>query len=204
MGGISNLTLLKNGIVVQGFDTGPANMLMDLEIQKSTKNRLAYDQDGVLAQKGKINLKHVEKMLAHPYFKIKPPKSCGREQFGQVFLKKFESALSSMDLNDRLATITEFVVSSIVQSYKKHTEFMPNEIIFCGGGVENKYLIDCIKTQLPEVKISNVTNYGWPTKSIEGAAFALLAAAKIWNIPSNLPQSTGAQKKVSLGKITII
>ena len=204
LGGISNLTLIKNGHVVQGFDTGPANMLMDLEIQRSSQGRLAFDKSGAKAKVGRAHSELVGKMLTHPYFKMKAPKSCGREEFGISFLKKFSLVYEKLSLNDRLATLTEFVTQSIAQSYMKHALFMPSEIIFCGGGVENKYLINCIQKSLPKVKISSVSDYGWPPKSIEGAAFAILAAARAWNMNSNLPQSTGANKKVSLGKITVI
>ena len=65
-------------------------------------------------------------------------------------------------------------------------------------------MLDIIKMYMPETKISSVADYGWPTQSIEGAAFALLAAAKVLNVPSNIPQSTGAKKKICLGKITHI
>lgn len=204
LGGISNLTLINNGRVVQGFDTGPANMLIDLEIQRSSKGRLAFDKNGAKAKTGIISAGLVTKMLKHPYFKKKAPKSCGREEFGISFLKKFSPELKKLSLNDRLATLTEFVADSIAHAYQNHTLFMPSEIIFCGGGVENKFLMESIQRKLPNVKISFVSDYGWPSKSIEGAAFAVLAAAKAWDIPSNLPQSTGAHKKVSLGKITAI
>ena len=204
LGGISNLTLIKNGKVVQGFDTGPANMLMDLEIQRSSNHRYAFDKNGALAKAGQADLKLVDQMLKHPYFKLKAPKSCGREEFGISFLNTYSISLKKMNLNDRLATLTEFVAKSIAQSYQKQALFMPSEIIFCGGGVENKFLMNRIQNNLAKIKICTVSDYGWHSKSIEAAAFAVLAAAKVWNINSNLPQSTGANKKTSLGKITVI
>ncbi len=204
LGGISNLTLLKNGKVIQGFDTGPANMLMDLEIQRATRGRKKFDSGGKLARSGNANIKLVQRMLKHPYFKKSAPKSCGREEFGIQFLQKFQSELSKLNLGDRLASITEFVAESISLAYQNHATFIPNEIVFCGGGVLNKFLIERIQIKLLEVKISIVSDYDWPSKSIEGAAFALLAAAKVLNKPSNLPQSTGASKNVSLGKLTYL
>ena len=75
LGGISNLTLINNGKVVQGFDTGPANMLMDLEIQRSSNGRLAFDKNGAKAKTGHADANLINKMLKHPYFKLKAPKS---------------------------------------------------------------------------------------------------------------------------------
>lgn len=204
LGGISNLTLIKNGKVVQGFDTGPANMLMDLEIQRASFGKKKFDRGGLTAKLGKANLDLVNKMLKHPYFRKKAPKSCGREEFGIQFLEKYDQELKDLSLNDRLATLTEFVAQSIVLSYKKLSDFIPQEIIFCGGGVYNTHLLKTIEKLLPLVRIQSVEDYGWPAKSIEAAAFAVLAAAKVLNIPSNMPLSTGAKKKISLGKITHI
>lgn len=204
LGGISNLTLLLNGKVVQGFDTGPANMLMDLEIQKATKGKKKMDHGGQLAKTGKPNQSLVQQLLKHAYFKKIAPKSCGREDFGNQFLIQHSQDFKNMDLPDRLATWTEFSALSIVRAYKNHSKFIPNEIIFCGGGVFNTYLLARIQNYLPTTKISSVSDYGWPSKSIEAAAFAVLAAAKVLNKPSNIPSSTGAKKKISLGKITHI
>ena len=204
LGGISNLTLISGGQVVQGFDTGPANMLMDLEIQRSTAGKKKFDHQGKLAKSGTAKLELVQDMMTHPYFNRRAPKSCGREEFGIHFLIKYDAEFRTMTLADRLATLTEFIAQSVVRSYQKHADFIPTEIIFCGGGVHNTFLLEIIKMYMPETKISTVADYGWPSQSIEGAAFALLAAAKVLNKPSNIPQSTGAKKKISLGKITHI
>ncbi|OFZ28589.1 MAG: hypothetical protein A2622_05715 [Bdellovibrionales bacterium RIFCSPHIGHO2_01_FULL_40_29] len=204
LGGISNLTLLKNGKVVQGFDTGPANMLIDLEVQRSSKEKRRYDRNGATAEKGQSDQALVKKMMQHPYFRKKAPKSCGREEFGILFLNHFSNQLKKLSEPDRLATLTDFVATSIAHAYLKHAKFIPHEIIFCGGGVYNKFLLKQIQKKLPNVKMSTVESYHWGAQSIEGAAFALLAAAKIWNIKSSLPKSTGARRAVSLGKITVI
>lgn len=204
LGGISNLTLIQNKKVIQGFDTGPANMLIDLEIQRSTRGRKKFDRGGKSAKSGSPDLDLVVRMMNHPYLSQKAPKSCGREEFGIQFLKKYDSVLKKMKLEDRLATLTEFVALSISYSYEELANYVPQEIIFCGGGVHNKFLLQRIAALLPGVKISITDDYHWPSQSIEAAAFAVLAAAKVLNKPSNLPRSTGAKKKVSLGKITVV
>lgn len=202
LGGISNLSLIVKGQLKLGFDTGPANMLIDEEVRRSTHSNQLYDKEGKLAAKGKTNIAVLAEMLQHPYFAQRPPKSCGREQFGKEFYNRFDSALTQMSLEDRLATLTEFTVQSIAKSYINFCKPQPHEIIFCGGGAKNKFLIKRIDEELESIKISTVEDHGWPTQSIEGAAFALLAACCVWRIPANLPKATSAKRKVILGQIT--
>lgn len=215
LGGISNVTIIRKKQVTQGFDTGPANMLMDLTIQVASQGEKRFDRNGQLAKKGEVNQSLVQQMLQHSFFKKRPPKSCGREEFGEVFLKKHSSALQKLSLPEQLATITDFVAQSIVLSYQKFCDLESlDEIIFCGGGSKNNFLISQIDAHLKKtlshhslnkkINLSVTDNLGWPTQSIEGAAFALLAAFKLSNRPSNLPQSTGATRAVCLGKITFI
>ncbi|MFZ3231810.1 MAG: anhydro-N-acetylmuramic acid kinase [Pseudobdellovibrio sp.] len=202
LGGISNLTLIKNKKVIQGFDTGPANMLIDLEIQRSTQGKKKFDQAGKLARAGSVDLNLVKKMMNNPFLKKKAPKSCGREEFGIQFLESIN--FGKMNLNDRLATLTEFVALSISYTYRKHAKFIPDKIIFCGGGVNNIFLLERIQKLIPETSVTTAEAYKWPSQSIEAAAFAVLAVAKALNKKSNVTQSTGAKRSISLGKITVI
>ena len=202
LGGISNLSLIVKGQLSLGFDTGPANMLIDEEVRRSTHSSQLYDKEGKLASRGKVQIQMLAEMLNHPYFNMKPPKSCGREQFGKEFYAKFEKALAKLSLEDRVATLTEFTVQSIAKSYIQFCKPQPHEIIFCGGGAKNKFLVKRIDEELESIKVSTVEDHGWPTQSIEGAAFALLAACCVWKIPANLPKATSAKKKVILGQIT--
>lgn len=202
LGGISNLSLIHNGKLKTGFDTGPANMLIDEEIRRSSQSKQTFDPNGKLAAKGKVNSTLLVKMLNFNYFNITPPKSCGREQFGKEFYSQFQNELSALNINDRLATLTELTVLTIAKSYQRFCKPYPSEIIFCGGGTKNLHLMKRLQDELASSKVNSVESLGWPTESIEGAAFALLAACTIWKIPANLPQSTGAKKKVLLGQIT--
>lgn len=202
LGGISNLSLIAKGQLKIGFDTGPANMLIDEEVRRSTHSSQLYDKEGKLASKGKVQIPMLADMLNHPYFSAKPPKSCGREQFGKDFYAKFEKPLAQLSLEDRVATLTEFTVQSIVKAYNQFCSPRPHEIIFCGGGAKNKFLVKRIDEELEGIAVSTVEDHGWPTQSIEGAAFALLAACCVWKIPANLPKATSAKKKVVLGQIT--
>jgi anhydro-N-acetylmuramic acid kinase len=202
LGGISNLSLIVNGQLKLGFDTGPANMLIDEQIRVSSKFKKFYDKDGSLAAKGKINFSLLGEMLKHEYFRQAPPKSCGREQFGKLFYEKFNSKLLQMPLENRLCTLTELTVQSIVKAYIQFSKPMPSEISVCGGGSKNIYVLQRITQELEGIKISTVEDYEWPTQSIEAAAFALLAACCVWRIPANVPAVTSAKRKVVLGQIT--
>lgn len=203
LGGISNLSLISDKGVEMAFDTGPANMLMDLCVQKKTAGRTKFDRDGKIASRGKADLDLVEKMLRHPYFKKSPPKSCGREEFGGRFLKKYFSG-HRLSFEDQMATLLEMTAWSIVLSYKKFVKRLPPQIIFCGGGARNKALLKRVQELLPESKVRTSEEIGWPVSSIEGGAFALLAAFRVWNLPSNLPRTTGASRRAVLGKITSV
>ena len=202
LGGISNLSLIQNVRLKLGFDTGPANMLIDEEVRSSTQSKLTFDKEGRLAAQGKVQSNLLIEMLKHEYFMQKPPKSCGREQFGKVFCERFEKDLRQLSLEDRLATLTELTVQSIAKAYTQFCRPIPHEIIFCGGGSKNKYLINRIDQELESIKVSTVEDYGWPTQSIEGAAFALLAACNVWRIPANVVKATSAKKSVVLGQVT--
>lgn len=202
LGGISNLSLITNKKLKLAFDTGPANMLMDEEMRNSSNSSLSYDKEGELASRGKVNVSLLAEMLGHKYFKQMPPKSCGREQFGKVFYNQYRSQLEKLKLEDRLATLTELTVQSITKAYLQFCNPQPKEIIFCGGGAKNKYLIRRIDAELESIKISTVDDYDWSNQSIEGAAFALLAACCIWKIPANVLAATSAKKQVILGQIT--
>ncbi len=204
LGGISNLSLIKNKKLLLAFDTGPANMLIDEEVRQSFLGKKNYDENGHLASLGKVDSQLLIKMLQLKYFDEVPPKSCGREQFGKDFYQQFKTELNKLNINDRLATLTEFTVQTITKSYQKFCKPYPSKIIFCGGGSKNKYLIKRLTEELSSSRVSTADSLGWPSESIEGAAFALLAACRLWKISAHLPKSTGATKKVHLGNITDI
>jgi anhydro-N-acetylmuramic acid kinase len=206
LGGISNLSYItKKGDVEKAFDTGPANMLMDLFISKVSKGELRYDREGKFASRGLPLQTLVEDMLAHDSFLAqKPPKSCGREQYGEIFLEQFEKRMGAILPEDKMATLAELTARSIAQAYQKYCAKDPAAVILCGGGALNLYLRSRIQYHMPQVKILSTEDFGWPVSSIEGAAIALLAGYRIWEKPANLPKTTGARRAVLLGKITEI
>lgn len=205
LGGISNLTWMM-GKKVLAFDTGPANMLMDLYMQSLNKadqnGERTYDRNGALASTGTPDPKTLLQLMDNDYFDKKPPKSCGREEFGEAFLKRVIGLMPDAGSANVAATLTELTAASIEAAYREHCPAMPAVIAFCGGGANNTYLLKRLKFRLPEVQVITTDDLGWPTQTIEGAAFALLAAYRMWEKPANLPATTGAKRSVLLGQIT--
>ena len=202
LGGISNVTSLdwRRGSAprVLAFDTGPANILINLAMRHFSEGKLEMDRDGAWAAKGTVDEGLLKQWLAHPYFRAKPPKSTGRELFGEPFLRKY----LTMNRYDLMATLTELTARSIATNYKLHLPSPPDRMILAGGGAANPSLVGALKRSLPGSKIISAEGCGWPLQAIEPAAFALLAYLRFRNRPGNLPETTGASRPVLLGQIT--
>ncbi|MCB0377951.1 MAG: anhydro-N-acetylmuramic acid kinase [Bdellovibrionales bacterium] len=199
LGGISNLSYFNANHVV-AFDTGPANILMDLWIQN--KKNKAFDRNGIFASRGLPHPQIVRAMLKHPYFKRKPPKSCGREEFNLSFINEFGGiGFKKLSFEDQMATLCELTATSIASSYLKLCPQTPPVIYFYGGGVQNSYLMERIGFHLPDCEILNSEALGWPSQAFEGSLIAFLALARFLNRKVHLPQVTGAEQKVLLGSV---
>jgi anhydro-N-acetylmuramic acid kinase len=206
LGGISNVTSLdwRKGSQprIIAFDTGPANMLMDLAVATITQNAKSFDRDGRWGRRGKPDERLVSKWLRHPFFRKKPPKSTGREVFGEPFLRRALSQTQALSKFDLLATLTEFTALSIALNYSLHLPVKPDRVILCGGGGSNSALVDAIRRSL-ETKVVTCDSFGWPAQAIEPAAFALLAWLRINGRPGNIPATTGAKRSALLGQVTM-
>jgi anhydro-N-acetylmuramic acid kinase len=209
LGGISNVTSLdwRRGSAprVIAFDTGPGNVLLDLAMRHLTRGRKRCDTDGTWAEQGRFHEPLLARWLSHEYFLLPPPKSTGRELFGEKFWRAEQGMIAAARLSkfDLLATLTEFTARSVSWSYQKHLPETPASVILCGGGVKNRFLITRIKAALPPgTAIVTSDEMGWPHEAIEPAAFALLAYYRWKKWPANLPCTTSARRKVLLGQIT--
>ncbi|HEY1169834.1 MAG TPA: anhydro-N-acetylmuramic acid kinase [Verrucomicrobiae bacterium] len=206
LGGISNVTSIDwrtakaKSPKLQAFDTGPANVLLDLALREHTGGKKTFDKNGQLARKGVVNAKLLTDWLKNPYFRKAPPKSTGRELFGEPFWHKHSKALHALILEDRLATLTEFTASSLALNYTQHLPQPIDKIILCGGGAMNGFLRERIAANV-KAEVSTTDSLGWPTQSIEAAAFALLAWQRLHGLPGNLPSTTGAKEASLLGCI---
>jgi anhydro-N-acetylmuramic acid kinase len=212
LGGISNVTSIdwRHGdkARIAAFDTGPANVLMDLAIRHFTGGRRHFDRDGAWAAGGRVHEPLLREWLKHPFFHQKPPKSTGRELFGEPFLERALSRMRKAKLSrfDFLATLAALTAGSLVLNYRLHLRSLPDRVILSGGGAANGTLRCLIREELLKSNASMVVQTcieeGWPLQSIEPAAFALLAWLRIRGETGNLPETTGAKRAVMLGTIT--
>lgn len=207
IGGISNISLLVPAKKVIGFDTGPGNALMDLWIFKNLQKH--YDQQGDWAKTGCCNNDLLTLFLMDPYFKKLPPKSTGREYFNVEWLEKnltlFQQhfphiILKAKDIQATLVKLTALCSANALIELTQHSS-LPCHLLLCGGGAKNNAVKQALQEALPLWKIQTTTEVGIDADFVEAAAFAWLAFRKINNLPSNLPEVTGASKALSLGII---
>jgi anhydro-N-acetylmuramic acid kinase len=202
IGGISNLTYLPAGGSLQSvraFDTGPGNMVVDGVVRSVTGGRYQFDRSGRLARVGKVDEALLRRLLQHPFLRRRPPKSTGREEFGERFIDRFVllGRLAGLSDADLVATATAFTARTIAEAQK----FLPRpvaEVVISGGGARNLTLMsmlrDAIGTPVPPVE-----TLGWDGRALEAVAFAVFAYQHVKGVPCNLPQVTGAKRAVVLG-----
>ena len=205
LGGISNVTSLdwRSGSSprIIAFDTGPANMLIDLAVSRATKGRRRFDRNGAMARRGTLDERLLMHLLKHKFFKQKPPKSTGREIFGESFLARITKHAPRIAGSDLVTTLTEFTARSVALNYLLHLPAPPDRVILCGGGASNAALVAGMRANLPS-EVVTCDSFGWPAQAIEAAAFALLAWLRVEGKPGNIPETTGASSPVLLGQIT--
>ncbi len=206
IGGIANLTAIPASAGPDGvtaFDTGPGNMVLDALVSHFTGGRESFDHDGRYARRGVVRPEVLAKLLSHVYLERPPPKSCGREEFGRPFIDDLLKRHSTLSGDDLIATMTRFTAESIASACRRFV--MPNnvyeEAIVSGGGARNGFLMDQLRSALPEVSITDSEEYGLPVAAKEAVAFAILANETLFGIPNNVPAATGARRPVVLGTI---
>ena len=198
LGGISNLAWFS-GKSKRAYDTGPANILLDAWIRKIKK--IDYDLNGDSASKGLIDPLLVNKMLEHPYFGKKFPKSTGREEFNLDFIEQWGGLrFKRLSFHDQMATLTELSALSIAYEYRK-LKPQPLKTYFYGGGIYNKYLMERIQFHLPHTSLLKTDDLGWPSQGFEASTFAFLGAARYFNKKVHQHQLTGARRQEPLGSI---
>lgn len=209
LGGISNVTWLPAGARGRGgtgwlsFDTGPGVMLIDLAMRRLTDGKLKMDRDGRWAASGTANEAVLKRWLRHSCFRAKPPKSTGREAFGETFLDDALRDLKGVRKEEIVATLTEFTARSLALNYRRHLPALPDRVILCGGGAANRHLVRRIGAALGEgAAISTCVDHGWPLQAVEPAAFAWLAWLRWKRKPWPFPETTGARRAALLGQLT--
>ena len=210
IGGIANVTYLptQGGLAdVIAFDTGPGNMLLDALAQTVSEGRLHYDAEGGMAARGQVCAPLLNRFLQDDYFALPPPKTTGRERFGQAYAKRFhqEARQQGCDSDDILATATRLTAETIARAYADW--LLPrgkiDTVIVGGGGVQNLTLMRHLRELLTPARVTTHAEYGLPDDAKEAVAFALLAYETLHGRPSNAPSATGAKQAAVLGKIVL-
>ncbi|NOY08552.1 MAG: anhydro-N-acetylmuramic acid kinase [Spirochaetes bacterium] len=201
IGGIGNVTWIPGtGDSITAFDTGPGNMIIDGLVNIFTGGKYRYDKNCFIGKQGKVLQDVLKKWMEHPYFKQKPPKTTGREEFGNKFLKE---ELNNIKVTpDVIRTAEELTACSIADSYNRFLPEKPETVIVTGGGAHNSIIIDSLKKYLPESEVVTGDEYGIDPDFKEAAAFALMGLWTILRKKNNVPKATGANRKIIMGKIS--
>ena len=214
LGGIGNFSVIPPGAKpeqVIAFDTGPGNMVIDACTERLFKK--PFDRDGRYAAQGRIVESALKAALRHPFFRRKPPKTAGREEFGREFVAVFLCSFGRRaKKEDIIATATALTARSIGMalrlilnsSYEKTRRGRTGDYIVAGGGAHNKTLLEMLKREVEPLrfKLTTTDEFGLPAEAKEAVAFALLAYQTWHRQPGNMPSATGASRPAILGKIT--
>jgi anhydro-N-acetylmuramic acid kinase len=208
IGGIANFTAIPAGASsnrVLAFDTGPGNMVIDAVTQQLFGK--PYDRDGRIGGSGAVLDRVISAVLGGPFFRRKPPKTAGREQFGREFAQQFIRRCGRVHKRDIVATATALTAKSIADALQRFVVRRTGtyrDFIVSGGGANNPTLMAMLANELQPLglQIRSSDEFGLPSEAKEATAFALLAF-QTWNRkPSNLPSATGADRPAILGKIS--
>ncbi len=196
LGGIANLTLLHADGRVRGFDTGPANVLMDGWCRRHLGQ--PFDAAGTWAAGGRVDPALLARWLAEPYFSLSPPKSTGRDLFDLAWL----DARLPLDAapQDVMATLAELTARSAAEALQRELS-KTRRLAVCGGGAFNAHLMARLAALLPGVRVESTAALGVPPDQVEAMAFAWLAQAFVERRPGNLPAVTGAAGPRALGAL---
>lgn len=198
IGGIANVTLLRPDGSVLGFDTGPGNCWLDAWARRHLGRPL--DEGGRWASGGRVHAELLSRLLQHPYYERRPPKSTGRETFTDALL---EQALASDTIapQDVQATVSELTARTIASGLLAAASQVPRQVFICGGGAFNGDLMARLERLLPGTRLATTASCGIAPEHVEAAGFAWLAHRYLSGQAGNLPSVTGARHPVPLGAL---
>jgi len=208
IGGIANLTAIPAGASLRdviAFDTGPGNMVIDAVMQQLYGRR--YDRDGKIAASGQVLEPVISRLLRAEFFRRKPPKTAGREEFGREYVRRFLKLCGSAEKADVMATATALTARSIRDGLRRFVvrgRGRYQEMIVSGGGTNNATLMAMLQDELAAMKLAlrRSDEFGIPSEAKEAAAFAVLAYETWHGRTSSVPSATGAKRPAILGKIS--
>jgi anhydro-N-acetylmuramic acid kinase len=198
LGGIANLTLLKPGTAVRGFDTGPASALMDAWCM--AHGRGPFDASGAFAAQGHVQPDLLSVLLDDAFFRQAPPKSTGREQFNLDWLRQRAPNVDSMSAANVQATLLELSARSVSEALLAEQP-ETQRLLVAGGGVHNDILLKRLARLLAPIEVASTLEFGIDPDHVESMCFAWLAREALEGRPGNLPEVTGARGPRLLGAI---
>jgi anhydro-N-acetylmuramic acid kinase len=215
IGGIANLTAIPAGASLRqvlAFDTGPGNMVMDAVMEELFGKRC--DHDGKVAASGRVLDGVIARLVRAPFFRQKPPRTAGREEFGREYVSRFLQISRGASKPDVVATATALTARSIADAVQRFVlprfgvrrdrRRRAHEIIVSGGGAKNPTLMAMLRGAVTPlgIELHSSDEFGLPAEAKEAVAFALLAHETWHRRPSNVPSATGAKRAAILGKIS--
>jgi len=209
LGGMANVTWLKKGgqlADVVAFDTGPGNAVLDGLVRAATRGLARHDEAGKFAAAGRAHEALLEELLADPFFSLPPPRSTGRERFGDGYAERLQDLGEGLGLSmeDTLATAVELTAASIERAVREHLEprGKVDAVYASGGGVRNVSLMLALRRRLDGIRFERLDELGVSAGIKEALAFAFLAHLTLCGEAGNVPGATGARRPVVLGSIT--
>ncbi len=197
IGGISNISVLRPNQPTLGYDTGPGNMLMDAWVDKHIGEK--FDRNAQFALKGQLNQALLEQLLSESYLSQLPPKSTGRELFNLPWLEQQLTEFKDLTAEDVQRTLCEYTALTIANEVGTYRLGNQPALYVCGGGTRNPLLMKRLAELLPSWEVDSTTSKGVDADYMEAMAFAWLAQRHVHQLPSNLPEVTGASRPTSLG-----
>jgi anhydro-N-acetylmuramic acid kinase len=209
LGGIGNVAYLPpladETTAPMAFDTGPANVLIDVLMTLITGGAESYDKDGATAAGGTVDEAWVRELLGQPYFELKPPKTTGRELFSPAMGRALLGRGRARGFHDAdiVATVTAFSADSVADQYRRFLPRSPDEVIAAGGGTRNPVLMARLAAALPGTRLLTYEDLGYASHAKEAMAMAVLAYETWHGRPGTLPAFTGVSHPVPMGVINL-
>lgn len=208
IGGMGNVTFLPpltdTSQTPIAFDTGPGNALIDVAVSHFTDGQQTYDEDGKLAQQGRIHEVWLDELLQHPYYQRDYPKTTGREMFGTEAAQQLiaDAEVRGLSQYEIIATLTALTATNIVDAYQQFAPAPIDEIILGGGGKHNPVIVSMIRELLAPAQVMSHEDIGISSDFKEALVFAVLAHETWHGRVGTLPSLTGAHHATILGQIT--
>ncbi|MFD6951312.1 anhydro-N-acetylmuramic acid kinase [Nocardiopsis sp. TSRI0078] len=199
LGGIANVTVVRDGAPPEAFDTGPANALLDAAARRVTGGRADFDADGALARSGRPDPVLLEYLLSEPYYRLPPPKTTGVELFGPGYLDEVLRRTGTPEGGDLLATLVELTAITVAEALRPHGVA---EVVASGGGVRNPVLTERLAARLHPARLGLSDDLGLDGDAKEAYLFALVGFLTWHGLPGSVPACTGARRAPVAGRIT--